>query len=234
MAASIGYLTGMLAFLHDWQELASGVLALAAGGFIFIQGHLERQETRRNRADDVQRSLDEDNLLLRRLREAALNFGEVLDDFVESLEDVLNALDRGDERVEVPRPVTLPRVFSTIFAQIASRPIASEVYFLLSELIERGESLDADMRRLLVTFGETVVEHRVAQPGFRFPISGLSKEPAVQIAMLSVRSMQDLTLQISNTIDVIIATGDEDGSDLRGGVQAVGRLQHEPPGKAHR
>lgn len=208
------------------------MLALAAGGFIFIQGYLERREMRRHRADDAQRSADQDNILLQRLRDSALNFSDVLDDFIESLEDVLNALDRGDERVEIPRPVALPRVFSAIFAQIAARPIASEIYLLLSELLERGESLEADMRRLIVTFGETVVEHRVAQPGFRFPISGLYKEPAVQTAILAVRSMQDLTIQITNCIDTLPDWGNEDGSDLRGSLPTVGRLQHEPSGKA--
>jgi hypothetical protein len=193
----------MLAILHDWQELAGGILALIAGTFIFLQGALERRANEKSRLEDAEKERDQARLILSRLDQASSDLLSRIERFIEILEDVLTAIDRGDSGIELPEKISVPKLFEVIFAQLTTQDISIQVYIELSLLLEKAAEYDTDFRRFLVVYGQTVTEWRSPQP--RLPL-GLgdgrhaSEEPAAQTLLISTRSLQDVLIELKSRI----------------------------------
>lgn len=207
----------MINILKDWQELISGILALVAGAFIFLQGRLERRAIERARADDSEKETARTRRILERLDQACSDLQDQVDRVFEILEDVLSAIDRGDRGIQLPSRIVIPKIFEVIFAQLTTQEISIRVYIELSLLLERGTALDEDFRRFLVSYGPTVTEHPSAQP--RLPLIGVdgrrtAEDPAAQTLLISTRSLHEviveLRLRIKEDLD-----GGTDGSNIR-------------------
>jgi hypothetical protein len=212
----------MLAWLHDWQELASGLLALLAGAFIFIQGRLERKALKQLRFEELAQEARRTEIILERLKQAAAALVEEIDSYLELLSDVLDALDRGDDQVELPPKVLVPRVFEIMFAQLTTREVPIDIYLQLSALLERGIAIDEDFRRLIVTYSGTVTEHRPVQP--RLPLAEgqvrcASEEPAAQGVIVSVTALQEVAGELVGLIDALFEGDGVNVSNVRTSVQ---------------
>lgn len=217
----------MIAILHDWQDLASGVLALIAGAFIFLQGAVERSAMLKAQRAEAEKDRRQTHLILQRLEQAAAELEESIERFIENLEDVLGALDRGDDGIQLPGPIIMPKIFEVIFAQLTTREASITIYIELSALMEQGVGYNEDFRRFLVSYGQTVIEHRPIQPRLPFSQSGSrlpSGDPVAQTLLISTRSLQDrvktLRSQINEDLD-----GGQNGSDIRPSDGGMGKMQ---------
>lgn len=217
----------MIAILHDWQELASGILALVAGAFIFLQGALERRGATQMRAEDAAAYDRQTRLILARLDQASNDLQESVEVFIENFEDVLGALDREDEGIQLPTPIVIPKIFEVIFAQLTTRDVAIGIYIELSALMDQGTSFVDDFRRFLVSYGQTVTEHRPIQLRFQMTHGATrrpSDDPVAQTLLISTRALQDrlemLRTNISRYLEEV-----HNGSDVRVGHRRVGAVQ---------
>lgn len=218
----------MLEWLHDWQELVSGLLTLLAGAFIFIQGGFDRRALKKVRTDEARQARARTKIILERLRHAAIGLTEELESYLVLLSDVLDAIDRGDLDVELPPKVTVPKVFDTVFAQLTTRPVPIEIYLQLSALLERGIAIDEDFRRLLVTYSGRIAEHRPVQARLPLPTGQArraSDEPAAQGVILSVTALQEVATELVALIDDHFDGETENGGNLRSGVERVDSMQ---------
>jgi hypothetical protein len=218
---------GVLDLLHEWQELSSGVLALVAGAFIFLQGALERRVADRARLEDSQKEVSKNSLILDRLNHACVELAESIERAIESLEDVLSAIDRGDQGVDLPSKIVIPKVFEVIFAQLTTRDIPIHVYLELSLLLERGSSIEEDFRRFFVSYGQTVTDYRAAQQRLPFASAGsrlASEEPVAQTLLISMRALHEVVNDLDLGIRVEL-NGGNDGGDFRPGYERLGPVQ---------
>jgi len=213
----------MITILHDWQELISGVLALIAGGFIFLQGRFERRALDRLRSEDLLKESVKTRRILERLDEAASDLEERVERSVEIIEDVLSAIDRGDSGIQLPDRISIPKVFEVIFAQLTTQDISIRIYIDLSLLLERGAALDDDFRRFLVSYAPTVTAHP-RLPLFGTNGSRAAEDPAAQALLISTRSLQEVIVELRTRIRDDIH-GRTDGSYVRSSDQRVVPLQ---------
>ena len=187
--------------LHDWQELAAGILAFIAGAFIFIQGKLERRAVEGARAEDAEKEIRKTRDILGRLSVACKALSDALDGAREGISDVVAAIDRG-EQYDLPPRLPLPKIFEVIFAQLTTQAIPVEIYVQLSGLLDRGAALNKDFSRFLVVYSDTVTQHRRAQA--RFPLKvgrSASEEPAVQALNISIDALQEVSQELQSTIE---------------------------------
>lgn len=150
----------MWEWLKDWQVLASGVMALAAGAFVLLQGRMLIEFERKKEQREAAREMRATWHMIRALHDECSEMIAQLEEHDGLRQDFEHRYleSRGDfAGIRPPSAVMMPRVFELCLQYLSGKVVQGEILLRISDVIDKMFAFDLDYKEYLRHFDHGVL-----------------------------------------------------------------------------